>query len=293
ALRLDAVQALRAASPALRVGVVQPNLPVAHARDPRRLAGQLEGLQSATARLEAAGAELVVWPEGAYPYGVSRTARQAPTGARAFGARGPLLTGAITDAGRCARWNSVLSVAPDGALLGVSDKVELIPFGETVPLWSWLPPLQERFPCPGLRAGEAPGVLRAANARVGVLNCYEDVLPAHARRVAQHAPDFLVNVTNDGWFGPSAEPHLHDAVARLRAIETRRDLVRATNTGVSSHTAATGERLAATEIFVATELQADVRRLAGVTAWVRFGDTTTPALTLALLMTAWTRRPRA
>ena len=292
-LRLDAVGAARATAPTLRVGVVQPNFPVAHAESPERLEAHLATLRDATAHLEARGAELVIWPETAYPYGLERGAKRAPSGARAFGARGPLLAGALTDGGRCARWNSVVSVAPGGAVRGVSDKVELIPFGETVPLWSWLPPLRERFPCPGLRAAEAPVVLPAAGARVGILNCYEDVLPAHARRVAEGGPDFLVNVTNDAWFGPTAEPHLHDAVARLRAIETRRDLVRATNSGVSSLVAATGARLVATETFVRTTRLMDVRRLDGATRWVATGDATSPVLTLGLLWVAWSRRRRA
>ena len=292
ALRLDAVRAARAAAPSLHVGVVQPNLPVAHQRDPARLEDHLRALREATARLEEGGAELVIWPETAYPYGLARDAAWAPRGRRAFGAHGSLLAGVLTGRAPCARWNSVVSVAPDGRLLGVSDKVELIPFGETVPLWSWLPPLQARFPCPGRRAAEAPVVLPAAGARVGVLNCYEDVLPRHARRVAAADPDFLVNVTNDAWFGRSAEPHLHDAVARGRAIETRRDLLRATNTGVSSHAAATGARLAATETFVRAELETEARLLSGTTPWVRYGDTTTPPLALTLLLMAWARRPR-
>ncbi|MEM1417792.1 MAG: apolipoprotein N-acyltransferase [Myxococcota bacterium] len=293
ALRLETIRARRSAAPALSVGIVQPNIPVAIKNDAQFLAGHLATLQDATARLEARDAELVVWPETAYPYGLPRDARREPRGPRGLhgrGARGPLLAGVLTYGGRCERWNSVISLSPGGNVRGVSDKVELIAFGEYVPLWHWLPPLRAYFPCPGLTPGERPRVLEAAGARVGVLNCYEDVLPGRARVVAADDPELLVNVTNDAWFGRTAEPYLHDLVARVRAIEARKDLVRAVNTGVSSHVAATGETLASSATFVPAEILADARRLRGRTFWVRVGDVQTPALTLLLTWVAWSRR---
>jgi apolipoprotein N-acyltransferase len=121
-----------------------------------------------------------------------------------------------------------------------------------------------------------------AGARIGPLNCYEDVIADFALEVTRGAPDFLVNVTNDAWFGDSAEPYLHEQVARLRSIETRRDLVRSVNTGVSSHITATGAEAVHTESYERIGFLADVRKMTGFTPWVRYGDLYSPAFYLTL-----------
>jgi len=92
-----------------------------------------------------------------------------------------------------------------------------------------------------------------------------------------------VNLTNDAWFGDTSAPLLHHMNARMRAIETRRDLVRAVNTGVSGHTAATGEDLARTDAFTRASFVADARLLRGTTIYGRFGDWVTAALAGAVL----------
>src|SRR5690606_14535671 len=84
--------------------------------------------------------------------------------------------------------------------------------------------------------------------------------------------------TNDAWFGDTAEPHLHHMVSRLRTIETRRELVRAVNTGVSAHVSRTGRDLVRTETFVATHFVADVVPSREITLYARLGDLLTPLL---------------
>ena len=292
-VRLPMVEAAREAAPVLAVGVVQPNVSIEDKQRPSLAPLHLAQLRRATAVLEADGAALVVWPESAYPYPMPRTRRRDLPGYRRIhgqGVAGPVLFGTITTAGGCDRWNSVIAMDDAGAFRGTADKVRLLHFGETVPFWHVLPPLQRMFRCPGLRAGERPEVLSLAGRRVGVLNCYEDVLASLTRTVAAQDPDWLVNVTNDAWFGDSFEPHLHHMVARMRAIETRRDLVRAVNTGVSGHIAATGEEQVRTDTWVSARFVAEVRPQTGRTPWVRFGDLTTPALFGALFGAALARR---
>jgi apolipoprotein N-acyltransferase len=282
AVRIAQVDALRAAAPVVRVGVVQPNVGIEEKHSPTRWSEHLRALRSASARLEAAGAQLVVWPETAYPHRWPRDMAKEPPGPhgpRGDAVRGPLLFGAVTESddrapGGPARFNSAVVVGTDGKVLDIADKVELLAFGEYVPLWDVLPPLRRFFPRRGLTPGAAPHVLDAEVARVGVLNCYEDVLSEYVRRVvsASPTPDFLVNLTNDAWFGDTAEPALHNAVARFRAIETRRDLVRAVNTGVSSHITATGELRVSTRTFVPAEFVAEVAALRVVTPWTVLGD---------------------
>ncbi|MBK8170444.1 MAG: apolipoprotein N-acyltransferase [Sandaracinaceae bacterium] len=292
AVRLPLMTMERNASRLTRVGVVQPNVGIDEKHDPRLAWEQVERLHSMTRHLEENLANIVVWPETAYPYALRHDARHISRGVDSplpEGMRVPLLFGTITqDHDRV--YNSAMAVEPDGDVLGVSDKVQLLAFGEYVPLWDFLPPLRHYFPRRGISPGHAPRVLAIGDLRIGVLNCYEDVLDMYARRVAQHDPDYLVNVTNDAWFGDTAEPYLHNSVARFRAIETRRDLVRAVNTGVSSHIASTGEVLYATETWRQTSFIADVRTSHTVTLWMRFGDVTTPAL--AAFLIAWAMRER-
>jgi apolipoprotein N-acyltransferase len=256
----------------------------------------LEDLHVLTRMLEERGADLVVWPEVAYPFRLRRHVRRDLGGPEAIlgpGVRGPVLTGAVTLGPSRTRYNSVVAVARDGTITGIADKVRLLAFGEYVPLWDYLPPIQSRFPR-GLSPGLAPVVLEVDGHRAGVLNCYEDVLADAARQVALGRPDFLVNVTNDAWFGDTTEPYLHQTSARLRAIETRRDLVRAVNTGVSSFTLATGEDAIETETWTRDAFVATVRPLEITTPWVRLGDWVTPLLAALLLASVVVgRRPAA
>lgn len=297
-VRLGSVTRSRDAAPTIRVGVVQPNIGIFDKHDPRFHPMHLQLLQDMSVALERRGAELIVWPESAYPFpfprGVQRDLR-GRLAIRRADMHTSLLVGAITRASRCDRWNSAIALDRDGRITGVSDKVELLAFGETVPLWDVLPPLQSMFPCPGIRAAAHPEVVALDGTRLGVLNCYEDVLAEHGRTLALREPELLVNVTNDAWFGQTREPHLHQLVARYRAIETRRDLVRVVNTGVSAHIASTGATLYETETWVQTSFVADAKRLSGDTLWVRIGDTTTPAayaFLLAWLLVGLRRRKR-
>ncbi len=285
-LVLPGLEARLAEAPVLRVGVVQPNVGIHDKRDRRLAPRHLHQLRTMTQALEREGAEVVLWPETAYPYPMGRGMSYEPVGTyrmRAIGSRVPLLAGTITRGGECERWNSVVAVTPDGSIAGVADKVVLLHFGETVPGWHVLPPLRDYFRCPGLTAGEAAAVLPSAGARVGVLNCYEDVLAEATRHVAVLDPQWLANFTNDAWFGDTAEPHLHQLIARLRTIETRRELVRAVNTGVSSHVRADGTSAIETATFEEASFIADVRLLDGVTLYTFVGDWVSPLAMGALL----------
>lgn len=298
AIRLPMVRAEREEARLLRVGVVQPNIGIFAKHDPDRWPDHLQLLRRMTADLEDRGAGVVVWPETAYPFPWPRRRRADMAGelaVRSEGVRGPVLFGAITRTDYMHRWNSAIALEADGSVVGIADKVELLAFGEYVPFWHWLPPLQKAFRTPGLTPGDEPRILELAGAKIAVLNCYEDVLPRFARMVARRDPDLLVNVTNDAWFGDTAEPHLHHHVARMRAIETRRDLVRAVNTGVSAHVLATGEDAVRTPTWERRSFIAEARLLDGTTLWVVLGDFVTPvcqAWLIALVILARLRRRR-
>jgi len=209
--------------------------------------------------------DLLVWPETTFPSAWIRfhssadqtTAsddwRRAHADTEAFAERagrlyqGPVILGAksaILHTDRHYEYNSAVVLDAAGREIGRYDKKYRIPFGEYIPLresvpWmKYLSPYGKDFR--GIEIGEGLPVFRIEGARsftVAVLICYEDTVPHQATtylRGQGPAPDIFVNISNDGWFKCSEEHEQHLAIARFRAIETRRPLVRAVNIGISA-----------------------------------------------------------
>lgn len=278
---------LRAAAPAPVVALVQHAVPPKERWKPENAPAIADRLRALTRRAEADGAVLAVWPEAAWPV-VMPHHPQRDDDARWPIRRGfsipvivGLLTAAPTPAGATGHWhhNAALVVQRDGTIPQPTAKTALLAFGESVPLGDLFPALRRAFARAGGLVPGAGVVLLPVQGdppiRAGVLNCYEDTLPAVGRATALAGPNLLVNVTNDAWFGDSAEPELHLLEAIPRAIEARRDLVRAVNTGVTAHVDATGRVVARAEREVATVLVVRPALLEGPpTLYARFGDAT-------------------
>jgi apolipoprotein N-acyltransferase len=237
AWRMKEVARVHQELPTMRIGVVQAAVGARMRWEPGARDTILRRLRRLTAESERGGAELTLWPEAAYPYVLDHAAGRMPRGYRAIlgkWVKGPVLFGLLTRAtDGSGSFNATTVVEPEGLVQLPQAKMELLWFGETVPLGEHLPFLRKLFSrAGGLIPGREVVLLRAGAARMGILNCYEDTLPAVSRKIAKKRPNLLVNVTNDAWFGPTAEPELHLRLSVLRAIETRRDLVRAVNLGV-------------------------------------------------------------
>lgn len=290
-VRIPEVRAAREAAPLLRVGFVQHGLGIEERLDATRTLSDHRVMRRTTAALEHEGADLVLWPESAYGFGWPRAARADPLGDDAFfrdGVHGPLLVGAITGTWTD-HYNSVLALE-GGRVTGIADKVHLMTFTEEVPLWDYLPPLQQVVPR-GLTSGDVrTDVLAVAGTRVGILNCFEDLVPDHTRELVALGARLLTNHTNDAWFGDTEAPYLHRFLSTMRAVEVRRDLVRVVGTGPSGLTNALGERDEGTPTFAPAARIVDARLLEVVTPWAAYGDLVTlPALTL-LAVLAFARR---
>src|SRR6185369_9002789 len=134
-------------------------------------------------------------------------------------------------------FNSSFLVSPRGELASTYRKRRLVIFGEYVPLVEWLPFIKYLTPISGsgFTAGEKPVAfeLGEVGLRTSVLICFEDTFAHYAREHATEDIDFLVNITNDGWFGESAEQWQHAANAAFRAVENRLPLVRCSNNGIT------------------------------------------------------------
>jgi len=288
AVRLAQVEAARAGAPTVRVALLQPSVAASTRWEEDRAPAILGELTALTARAQGTGAELVVWPEAAYPYRLVHGTRRDPGGARGIvgpGSHVPVITGLLlTGAEDGAAFNSVLLAAPDGTLSASYDKRHLLWFGETVPLADRMPWLRHVFARGlGLAPGDTEVALAAGPVRAAVLVCYEDVLPAAGREAASVAPDLLVNVTNDAWFTGTEESELHLRMSILRSVELRRDMVRAVNGGVPSWVDAAGRVRARGPSDFAAIVDTHPALLDGApTFYARFGDA--PWALLALLL---------
>jgi apolipoprotein N-acyltransferase len=175
------------------------------------------------------GPKVLIWPETASPYllGEDPGAREAI--AEVSGQSTPALIGAVRFSGETP-YNSLFALAPPPQIAGVYDKWHLVPFGEYQP--SWLPGLNlvdGSFGFgPGPRTLHVPGL-----PALGPLICYEAVFSGQIIDRGDR-PSWLVNVTNDAWFGDSSGPRQHLQAARMRAVEEGLPLIRAANTGISA-----------------------------------------------------------
>ena len=217
---------------------------------------------------------LVVWPETASPFLLANDAAAAQQATLPLPPEGVLLAGTVRadfDAeGRPRRvWNSLVALDASGRLLEAVDKTHLVPFGEYMPLRGLLPVrlVQSRLDFaagPGLRTVALPGLPGFAG-----LICYEVIFPG---AVAPHPrPGFLVNVTNDAWFGLSAGPWQHLAAARLRAVEEGLPLLRAAQTGISAVFDARGRVVASLGLGETGVVLAPLPQAASATPFARAG----------------------
>lgn len=244
AVRMRAIDAARAEAPHVKVALVMPDFHPLESKDGMGPDKMLERLWDITKRAEDDGAYLTVWPESAYPYSLKHGISRTPKGDGAIlqnGVKGPVLTGAYLSKTKQIGTNSAIMIYADGSISKSYDKRHLLWFGETVPLADQIPFLRETFARGlGLAAGVESVAQRVGHINASVLNCYEDTLPVAGREAMEPHPNLLVNVTNDAWFAGTTESELHLLTAVPRAIETRRDMVRAVNRGPTTWVDANG-----------------------------------------------------
>ncbi len=224
-------------------------------------------------RYVAPRAELVIWPETAVPTFYRRVAdRMNAFGETMEAENTRVVTGVFTLDTETRRYYN--AVRPLGVNQMAYHKQRLVPFGEYMPLRGYLEFLEAYIQIP--MSDIAPGVpdqapLEVGNNRLGASVCYEAAYPGVIRRMAVSA-DVLVNVSNDGWFGDSTAPHQHLQIARLRARETARPMLRATNTGITAIIDHRGEIVSRGPQFDVAVVEARIDPRAGLTPYVQMGD---------------------
>lgn len=284
----------------LKVAAIQGDIGIRHKWNVAYLESNLKAYQELTK--ESPGAQLVLWPETAVEAWLPENIRQLPAeilpalppdaalifGARSF--RGDPATANVRV------FNSAFLADSLGRVSGVYHKQVLLAFGEYLPFAALLsklpgvPPLGD-----GFSRGEGPRTLDLPQGvKAAPLICYEDLMPGLARAfVAEKRANLLINLTNDAWFGDTVAPWQHARLAQWRAIETRRYLVRVTNTGLTSVIDPAGKIVEGLPLFAPGILRTEVKLMETVTPYVRFGDWFAWLATLAALaIVVWRCRSR-
>lgn len=239
-VRLPQVDASAARAQNITVGLVQTNIGARDkAADPQEFVLRHRAMSQQLVAMHPE-VDLIVWPESAYNRLLQR-GRPSVAEEVTQGIGRPLLFGALTyeygertDAPRI--FNSLLLASEHGEVLSTYDKIELLVFGETYPFSAALPALDRIFGTNWFTRGTTWHHLQLGQRTLLPMICYEDILPALVRRLWNTAgpASALVNGTNDSWYGDTHQPMLHLALASFRSIETRRALIRSTNTGISA-----------------------------------------------------------
>ncbi|MBI1209211.1 MAG: apolipoprotein N-acyltransferase [Azospirillum sp.] len=242
AVRLSAADS--ATVPGVRLRLVQADIAQSQKWQPEQRDAILQrylGLSAGPPSGGGAWPTVVIWPETAVPFFLDqdrphrlKIADNAPGGALT-------VTGvpraAPLGADRWRFWNSLVAIDGKGAVVGLYDKAHLVPFGEYIPghdwLLAWLPFASIAGGMAGFAAGPGPATLDLPGLPpVSPLICYEAIFPGAVVDPARR-PRWLLNLTNDAWYGHTAGPHQHFAMTRVRAVEEGLPLVRAANTGIS------------------------------------------------------------
>lgn len=198
--------------------------------------------------------ELIVWPETATPFYFlyhTRLTKMVKEGVRRIGCDFLIGSPSFSRQGdKNEYYNSAYLLHPDGTLGHRYDKVHLVPFGEYVPFKEWLPFAGKIVDHVGdFKPGTKGVTLAWQGYHLGIQICYEMIFPNLSRAIVKNGANLLFNLTNDAWYGNTGAPDQHFSMAVLRAVENRRWVARAANTGISGFIDPVGRVTASTPLF--------------------------------------------
>jgi len=301
AVRLPQVEEAMRTAPSVRVALVQGNVGIREKGDVHYFDVNIAKYQQLSEGVQN-NVDVIVWPETADQRWISTDATRLEGKENPFeNLQRHLIFGGLSFRLRSAdpddadEFNSAFLMGPDGVILGRYDKHILMPFGEYVPFASSIPFIEKISPIhSGFRPGEQVSVFDIdGKARIGQLICYEDIVAGMPRYTTEAGADILLNILNDAWYGDTAAPYQHQALALWRAIENRRYLLRGSNSGVTSIIDAAGRIVAEAGLFTSEVVTGTVPRLQLMTFYTRYGDVfawTVAAAALAALLVGRRRR---
>jgi apolipoprotein N-acyltransferase len=260
---------------------VQPNVPMEGPDDPASMSQLLNrhlelSKQGLANPLYSPGrALLVIWPESPMNFSYARDSQLRDAVATlARTNHTSVLLNSLEPAANGGEHNSAILANEEGQKLAQYDKIRLMPFGEYVPLPQWIPGASS---VRGIVGDFTPGskytLMPLGDLRAGVFICIEAAHPGIARSFANEGADVLINISNDGYLGPTPVMRQHLSNAIFRAVENDRDVLRVTNSGISAYIGSSGRVMDSTSGFEPTvRVWTASRKPAGTTFYTRHGD---------------------
>lgn len=264
----------------VKAAVVQGNIEQDRKWDPQYQGSVASTYRSLTIEAALRKPDLIVWPETALPFVFGEdSARTEEIRALVRGTGAYLLTGSILikDKGSSSRptllSNSSVLLDPNGNVGYTYDKIHLVPFGEYVPLRGLFFFLDKLVVGIGdYKPGDRHITAKTPFGSFGTLICYEIVFPGLVRKFYTQGGDFIVTITNDAWFGATSGPYQHFSMSVFRAVENRKPVIRAANTGISGFIDSNGRVEGKTELFRATSLVREIRTDRTLSFYTKYGD---------------------
>ncbi len=277
AVRMPQIEAALRQSTPLRVGLIQGNVSIEQKKNAAFFQVNVEQYRDISRQVQDK-VDLMIWPETVAQWWTPADAAILEPRLHPLpGLRTYLVYGGLSyrylNRDEVEAFNSAFLVGPGDALLGRYDKHILMPFGEYLPGARLLPFVKRLSPQSGdFTPGRGIHTFAIPGAVLGPLICYEDVVSGIPRRMTRAGAQILFNILNDAWFGDSAGPHEHQALALWRAVENRRYLLRASNSGVTSIIDPLGRVVSELGTFRADVLIGEVRPLSLMSIYTRYGD---------------------
>lgn len=286
--------------PEFRIALIQGNIDPRVKWDTQYRRNNLDIYVEKTEALENEQLDLIVWPETAIPvYLAFEEAYRKDIQQLTDSVNVPIITGAphykYDHEHNYSFYNSAFLFSPAQKRLQEYAKIHLVPFSERMPFQTIFPFLKEmNFGQANFSPGTEYTLFEIQQRKFAVLICFESIFPQLVREFVRHNADFLVNITNDAWFGKTSSPFQHARIAIFRAIENRIGLARCANTGVSMIIDPYGQVYNETKIFTESSVIGNVYFKKDETFYTKYGDVFSQACVIVslgwLLLSLFTRR---
>lgn len=257
-----------------RVAVVQGSIPQNEKWDFNKINEIFNIYKNLTHQAKTYNPQLVVWPETAVPFIFEKNKYFSAELINFVKEQNIyLLFGSIMERQQDKYTNSAVLIDPNGIMAYYYDKIHLVPFGEYVPLRKILFFIDKLTIGIGdYQAGNGYNIATTPFGNFATLICYESIFPGQVRKFYQKGGSFIVNITNDGWFGNTSGPYQHFSMAVFRAIENRKPLIRAANSGISGFIDSKGRIINKTKLFERVYLVEDIHGNDKISFYTKYGD---------------------
>lgn len=256
------------------VAVVQGSIPQNEKWDFKKVNEILSIYKNLSLKAKESNAQLIVWPETAVPFVFEKNKYFTNDLVNFVKSENIyLLFGSIMERQPDQYTNSAVLIDRNGVIAYYYDKIHLVPFGEYVPLRKILFFINKLTVGIGdYQPGNSFHLGITPFGKFATLICYEIIFPEQVRKFYQKGGNFIVNITNDGWFGNTSGPYQHFSMAVFRAIENRKPLIRAANSGISGFIDSKGRIINKTKLFERTYLSTEIKANDKISFYTKYGD---------------------